>query len=69
MRFICLFMTGWILSLGFVNGVRRYDHISMIQNNSTRYPSRHWVKICNSSKLKTINLRNFLKENVDLLYL
>ena len=69
MRIICLFALGLFLTLGTVNGVRSYERAMIIQSNSTRYPSRHWVKICNSSKHKAINLRNFLKENVDLLYL
>tara|TARA_Y100000816_G_C26076708_1_gene566862 strand:+ start:918 stop:1127 length:210 start_codon:yes stop_codon:yes gene_type:complete len=69
MRLICLFALGWILSLDPVYGVSGYNHAMMIQTNTTRYPTTRWLKICNSSKLKASKLRNFLKENVDLLYL
>ena len=69
MRIICLFALGLFLTLGTVNGVRSYERAMIIQSNSTRYPSSRWLTICNSSKVKATKFRNFLKENVDLLYL
>ena len=35
------------------------------------YPTRRWLKICNSSKIynKTVKLRDYLKDNLDVLYL
>ena len=35
------------------------------------YPTRNWLKICNSTKFynKSAQLRDYLRENLDTLYL
>ena len=53
--------------------IKTLIYILFIRNieSTPPYPTRRWLKICNSSNIynKTIKLRDYLKDNLDVLYL
>jgi hypothetical protein len=62
------------MTLRKINVLLLFSFLCVITTSSqSRFPTKRWLTLCNSSKTwannKTIVLRDFLKDNLDTLYL